>query len=310
LLALRSLSAYKRRRVATTMRALRNMSQLAGRPFFKMNGLGNEIIVLDLRGSTLGVSPEEARAIHRAPGLGYDQLMVLHDALTPGTEAYVRILNNDGSESGACGNGTRCVAWVLMRDDSRNVIFVETVRGVLECRRETALSFTVDMGEPRLAPHDIPLHDDVADTRRILLDFDVAALRAPAVANMGNPHAVFFVDDVEAHELARNGPRLENHPMFPERANISLAQVVGRDHIRLKVWERGVGLTQACGSAACAAVVCASRLDLADRRARVTLPGGDLFVDWRESDGHVLMTGPVELEFERAFASAIFQGAA
>jgi diaminopimelate epimerase len=286
------------------------MSKLAGRPFFKMNGLGNEIIVLDLRGSTLAVSPGEARAIHRSEGLAYDQLMVLHDCVTPGTEAFVRILNNDGSESGACGNGTRCVAWVLLRDDPRDVIFVETVRGLLECRREGLLAFTVDMGEPLLGARDIPLRDDVADTRRIALDFDVAALRAPAVANMGNPHAIFFVDDVEAHQLSLNGPRLEHHPMFPERANISLAQVVARDHIVLKVWERGVGLTHACGSAACAAVVCAARLDLADRRARVTLPGGDLLIVWRESDGHVLMTGPVELEFEGVFAPEIFEGAA
>jgi diaminopimelate epimerase len=286
------------------------MSKLAGRPFFKMNGLGNEIIVLDLRGAALAVSPAEARAIHHSEGLAYDQLMVLHDCVTPGTEAFVRILNNDGSESGACGNGTRCVAWVLLRDDPRDVIFVETVRGLLECRREGPLAFTVDMGEPLLGARQIPLRDDAADTRRIALDFDVAALTAPAVANMGNPHAIFFVDDVEAHQLSINGPRLEHHPMFPERANISLAHVAARDHIVLKVWERGVGLTQACGSAACASVVCASRLDLTDRRARVTLPGGDLFIDWRESDGHVLMTGPVELEFEGVFAPEIFQGAA
>jgi diaminopimelate epimerase len=286
------------------------MSNLAGRPFTKMNGLGNEIIVIDLRGAAFAISPEEARAIHRADGLAYDQLMVLHDSVTPGTEAFVRILNNDGSESGACGNGTRCVAWLLMQDDPRDVILVETVRGVLECRREGPLSFTVDMGAPLLAAREIPLRDDIADTRRIALDFDVPALTRPAVANMGNPHAVFFVDDVDAHDLAVNGPRLENHPMFPERANISLAHVVSRDHIVLKVWERGVGLTQACGTAACASVVCASRLDFTDRRARVTLPGGDLLVDWRESDGHVLMTGPVELEFARTFAPEIFRDAA
>ncbi|MDB5642081.1 MAG: diaminopimelate epimerase [Hyphomicrobiales bacterium] len=286
------------------------MSKLAGRPFFKMNGLGNEIIVLDLRGAGVAVSAAEARAIHRAPGLAYDQMMVLHDCVTPGTEAFVRIFNNDGSESGACGNGTRCVAWVLLRDDPRDLVFVETVRGLLECRREGPLSFTVDMGEPLLAAHEIPLRDALADTRRIVLDFDVAALTAPAVANMGNPHAVFFVDDVEAHALAQNGPRLEHHPMFPERANISLAQVAARDHIVVKVWERGVGLTQACGTAACAAVVCAARLGLTERRARVTLPGGDLFIDWRESDGHVLMTGPIELEFEAVFAPEIFSGAA
>jgi diaminopimelate epimerase len=285
------------------------MSKLAGRPFFKMNGLGNEIIVLDLRGSALAVSPEEARAVHRAPRLAYDQMMVLHDPTTPDVEAFVRIFNNDGSESGACGNGSRCVAWLLMRDDPRDVVFIETVRGRLECRREGPLAFTVDMGEPRFAARDIPLGAEFADTRRIAIDFDVPALTRPAVANMGNPHAVFFVDDVEAHDLARNGPRLERHAMFPERANISLAHVAARDHIVLKVWERGVGLTQACGSAACAALVCAARLGLADRRARVTLPGGDLSVEWRSSDGHVLMSGPVELEFEGRFAPDLFKDA-
>lgn len=282
------------------------MSALVGRLFFKMNGLGNKIIVLDLRGTALQVSAAEARAIHQAPRLSYDQLMVLHDPRSPGTDAFVRILNNDGSESGACGNGTRCVAWVLLRDDPRAVIFVETVRGRLECRREAALSFTVDMGEPLLAARDIPLRDDLADTSRIDLKFDMPALTRPAVVNMGNPQAIFFVDDVEAHALAIQGPRLEHHPMFPERANISLARIVSRDQIILKVFERGVGLTQACGSAACAAVVAASRLGLTERKARVTLPGGDLLIDWRTSDGHVLMTGPVELEFEQIFTAEIF----
>jgi diaminopimelate epimerase len=282
------------------------MSALAGRPFFKMNGLGNEIIVLDLRGTALVVTPEEARAIHRAPRLAYDQLMVLHDPVSAGTEAFVRILNNDGSESGACGNGTRCVAWVLMQNDPRAVIFVETIRGKLECRREGAWDFTVDMGAPLLEAAQIPLSDTKADTRKVALDFDVPALMQFSAVNMGNPHAVFFVENVQAHALEANGVRLEHHLMFPERANISLAHVVSRDHVILKVWERGVGLTQACGSAACATAVAAARLGLTDRKVKITLPGGDLFIDWREADNHVLMRGPVELEFQDHFAASIF----
>ncbi|MDB5651482.1 MAG: diaminopimelate epimerase [Hyphomicrobiales bacterium] len=286
------------------------MSALAGRPFFRMNGLGNEIVVLDLRGTDIVVSPAEARAIARADRLAYDQLMVLHDARSPGTEAYVRIYNNDGSESGACGNGTRCVAWVIMRNDARKRIFVETVRGLLECRREGDLDFTVDMGEPLLAWNEIPLRETVDDTRAIALQIvEAPLLRNPSVVNMGNPHAIFWVEDVEAHELARVGRLFEHHPTFPERANISLAHVVSRDHVILKVWERGVGLTRACGSAACASVVAAARLDMTDRKARVTLPGGDLSIDWRVSDDHVLMTGPVELEFEATFDAAIFADA-
>ena len=282
------------------------MSALVGRPFFKMNGLGNEIIVLDLRGTALVVTPQEARAIHHAPKLAYDQLMVLHDPVSAGTEAFVRILNNDGSESGACGNGTRCVAWVLLQNDPRRVIFVETIRGRLECRREGDWAFTVDMGVPLLAPAEIPLSVRDVDTRRVALDFDVPALREFAAVNMGNPHAVFFVDDVEGYQLATNGARLEHHAMFPERANISLAHVISRNHIRLKVWERGVGLTQACGSAACATAVAAVRRGLADRQVRITLPGGDLQIDWRDADDHLLMSGPVELEFQDRFAASIF----
>lgn len=286
------------------------MSKLAGRPFFKMNGLGNEIVVLDLRGTSLTVAAAEARAIARGEGLAYDQMMVLHDARTPGTDAFVRIYNNDGSEAGACGNGTRCVAWVLMRGDARKRLLVETVRGVLECRRDGDLVFTVDMDRPRLAWNEIPLRDEFADTRGIELQIgpiDQPILHTPSVVNMGNPHAIFWVDDVDAHDLARFGPLLENHPIFPERANISLAHVVSRDHIVLKVWERGVGLTQACGTAACAALVAAARRGLTDRKARVTLPGGDLVVEWRESDDHVMMTGPVELEFEGAFDAELFE---
>ncbi len=282
------------------------MSALNGRPFFKMNGLGNEIIVLDLRGTALKVSPEEARAIHRAPKLAYDQLMVLHDPVSPGTEAFVRILNNDGSESGACGNGTRCVAWLLMQNDSRDVIFVETIRGTLECRREGTWDFSVDMGAPLLEAAQIPLSDVKADTRAVTLDFDVPALTQFSAVNMGNPHAIFFVDDVQAYGLETCGVRLEHHPMFPERANISLAHIVSRDHVMLKVWERGVGLTQACGSAACATAVAAARLGLTERKVKITLPGGDLFIDWRQSDNHVLMRGPVELEFQDHFSAALF----
>ncbi|MDB5594273.1 MAG: diaminopimelate epimerase [Hyphomicrobiales bacterium] len=285
------------------------MSALAGRPFFKMNGLGNEIVVLDLRGTAIVVTPGEARAVARADRLAYDQLMVLHDPRRSGTEAFVRIYNNDGSESGACGNGTRCVAWVLMRNGLRSTLHVETVRGLLECRREGAFDFRVDMGQPLLAWNEIPLRDEVSDTRAIALRGEAVELCTPSVVNMGNPHAIFWVANVEAYDLARLGPLLEHHPIFPERANISLAHVVSRDHIVLKVWERGVGLTRACGSAACASVVAASRLDLTDRKARVTLPGGDLFIDWRNSDDHVLMTGPVELEFEATFDPAIFAGA-
>jgi diaminopimelate epimerase len=266
-----------------------------------MNGAGNAIVVLDLRGAGAEVSAAQARAIHAAPGLAFDQLMVLLDPRRAGTAAFVRIFNNDGSEAGACGNGTRCVAHLLMQDGAARAIRLETVAGVLACRRLGEFVFEVDMGAPRLGWADIPLARAVADTGRV--DLDPAGvgdpeLRFAASVSMGNPHAILFVRDLSAHDLPAIGPRLEHHPMFPEKANVSLAEVVAPDHIRLRVWERGVGLTLACGSAACAALVAAARAGLTGRSARVTLPGGELTIGWRAADDHVLMTGPVEVERE------------
>lgn len=280
------------------------MSALAGRPFAKMNGLGNEIVVVDLRGTTISVTPQEARSIHAAKGLAYDQLMVIEDRHSSDTAAFVRILNNDGTESGACGNGTRCVAYILTRAGTPHRFYVETQAGRLECVRQQEFIYTVDMGEPRIDWRDIPLSLPQEDTRTIDLSFE--NLPKPAVANMGNPHAVFFVRDIDAIDLKHVGPPLETHEMFPQKANISIAQVMSAEHIRLKVWERGVGITQACGSAACATAVSAARRNLTNRKVRVTLPGGDLFIDWRETDNHVMMTGPVELEFEGRFEADIF----
>lgn len=287
------------------------MNALAHRPFLKMNGIGNEIVVLDLRATGLDVRPEDARAIHAAPGLAYDQLMVLHDPRTTGTEAFMVIFNNDGSLSGACGNGTRCVAWALMRESARDRIRLETNAGLLDCARDAEWRFTVDMGAPRLEWRDIPLARE-ADTRAVTIPA-AGALGSFAAVNMGNPHAVFFVEDAGAVDLAEIGPALEHDPIFPERANISIAEVLapehGRDTIFLRVWERGAGVTRACGSAACATLVAAARAGHTGRAANVDLPGGRLVITWRESDSHVLMTGDVELEFEGRFDPAIFADA-
>jgi diaminopimelate epimerase len=285
------------------------MSGLAEHGFLKMNGLGNEIVVLDLRGGRLEVTPAEARAIAAAPETHFDQLMVLHDPRAPRSDAFMRIYNTDGSEAEACGNGTRCVAWAMLRADQRRSLLLETKTGLVACERLGEWTFTVDMGKPRFGWQEIPLAEEFADTRGIELQIgpiDAPILHTPSAVNMGNPHAIFFVENVDAYNLARIGPLLENHPIFPERANISLAQVIDRSHLRLRVWERGAGLTRACGSAACAAAVAAHRLELAERRVTVTLPGGDLLIDWRESDDHVLMSGPVELEHEGVFAPALF----
>jgi diaminopimelate epimerase len=280
---------------------------LDNQPVLKMNGIGNEILVLDLRGSAATVAPRDARAIHSA--LPYDQLMALHAPRTPGADAAMLIYNNDGSLSGACGNGTRCVAFALARNDGPAQLLLDTDSGPLRSWRVSETVFTVDMGRPRLGWGEIPLARDGGDTRDIVLDPPVVGAPAHfAAANMGNPHAIFFVPDANAVDLATLGSPLEHHPLFPERANISFAQILTRDAIRLRVWERGVGVTRACGSAACACVVAAARAGLTGRRATVTLPGGDLVIDWREDD-HVYMTGPVELEFETRLDPRLFEKA-
>jgi diaminopimelate epimerase len=244
--------------------------------------------------------------------------MTIHEPRAPGIDANLRIYNTDGSESGACGNGTRCVAWALSDDPlmarpGGERLLLETKAGLLPVTRVSERAFTVDMGAPRFRWDEIPLRDPFQDTRYIELQIgpiDAPILHSPSAVSMGNPHAIFWVDDVECYDLARIGPLLENHPIFPERANISLAQVKSREHIVLRVWERGAGLTRACGSAACAALVAAARKKLTGRTATVTLPGGDLVIAWRESDDHVHMTGPVELEGEGTLRPELFAGAA
>jgi diaminopimelate epimerase len=293
------------------------MSTLANHAFIKMNGLGNEIVVVDMRGEKGTISAAEARAVAQPQGARaaapYDQLMVLHAPRTPGTDGYIRIYNNDGSEAGACGNGMRCVAELMFKETGKRALTFETEAGLLNCwQGDTALISTVDMGQPRFAWNEIPLAEEFRDTRAIELQvgpIDQPILHSPSAVSMGNPHAIFWVDDVNAVDLGKIGPMLEHHPMFPERANISLAQVASREHLVLRTWERGAGLTRACGSAACAAAVAAARLRRTGRKVTVTLTGGDLVIEWRERDDHVLMTGPVAYEYEGRFDPALFANA-
>jgi len=290
------------------------MSALAGHAFVKMNGLGNEIVVVDMRQKPAAITPDEARAAASTQGAPYDQMMALYPPRTPGTEAYVRIYNSDGSEAGACGNGTRCIAELMFRETGKDAVTFETPAGLLNTWKGTApLVSTVDMGVPRFGWNEIPLAEEFADTRCIELQIgpiDAPILHSPSALSMGNPHAIFWVDDVMAYDLARIGPLLENHPMFPQRANISLCAVKSREHIVVRTWERGAGLTKACGSAACAAAVAAARLKKTGRTVTVTLPGGDLLVEWRERDNHVLITGPVAFEYEGRFDPSLFAAVA
>jgi len=295
------------------------MHPLAHRSVTRMNGLGNEILILDLRGSSIEPTAADVRAIGRSEGLHFDQLMVLMDANTTSeTDAFMTIYNIDGSEAGACGNGTRCVAWWMMRTEARDSLILETkATRRLVCRRRSELVFSVEMGEPRFGWEEIPLSKPVEDGNRVALNVPgfspMPSSRLPdaSLVNMGNPHAVLFLDgsetfDLAGRDLAGIGPLLEHHPLFPDRANISFARVLTRDHIRLDVWERGAGLTQACGSAACATLVAAVKRGLTERTATVSLPGGDLEISWRAADNIVEMTGPVTFEYEKLLAPELF----
>ena len=286
------------------------MSALANHSFAKMNGIGNEIVVIDMRDTAAPITPADARAVAGPAGIAYDQLMVLQKPRLPGTEAFVSIYNNDGSEAGACGNGMRCVARQTFAGTDTSGLTFETRAGLINCWRSTdGETFTVDMGIPKFGWQDIPLAEEFRDTRYIELQvgpIDAPVLHSPSVVSMGNPHAIFWVDDIDAYDLERFGPLLENHPIFPERANITLAQIVDRDHIRMRTWERGAGLTKACGSAACATAVAAARLKRTNRIVQMSLPGGDLTIEWRKSDDHVLMTGAAVLEYEGIFDPALF----
>jgi diaminopimelate epimerase len=269
------------------------------RAFLKMNGLGNDFVVVEAREAPFTPDAARVRAIaDRAAGVGCDQLIAVEPS--DRADAFMRIWNADGGEAEACGNASRCVAWLLMEASGSDAATVDTPAGLLSARRAGPSAVTVDMGAPRLDWRDIPLAQEM-DTRGIELQvgpIDAPLLHTPGCVSMGNPHVVFFVPDVAKAPVREVGPMIEHHLLFPEAVNVGFAEVRSRDHIALRVWERGAGETRACGTGACAALVAAHRRGLADRRAELELTGGVLQIEWRESDGHVLMTGPVEVEFE------------
>ncbi len=273
-------------------------------PFAKMNGLGNDIIVADMRGRSDRVTPTAALALASDKPTHFDQIMAIHDPRTPGTGWFVDILNSDGSSAQACGNGMRCVVQALAAETGQTLFTFETVAGILNAELHHDGVISVDMGTPKFGWRDIPLAEEFRDTRAIELQagpIDAPVLHSPSVVSMGNPHAIFWVDaDVWSYELDRIGPLLENHPIFPERANITIAQVTSRNSMTIRTWERGAGLTKACGSAACAAAVAGARTGRTARSVELTAPGGLLRVTWRDDD-HVVLTGPAEWEFSGEF---------
>jgi len=282
-------------------------------PFTKMNGLGNDFVVVDSRASGIRfTSGQIARISDRQTGIGCDQFIQLEPPRA-GVDVFMRIYNGAGEEVEACGNATRCIAHVIMAETGKNHALIETVAGVLVATPGGSDDLvTVDMGAPLLAWDEIPLAEKFHDTRAIELQIgpiDAPILHSPAVVNVGNPHAIFFVDDLDAYDLAQIGPMLENHPIFPERANISLARVESPDRIVVRVWERGAGLTRACGTAACAVGVAAFRKRLTGRRVEIVLPGGPLTIEWRERDSHILMTGPFQIDYAGILPTGLVSGA-
>lgn len=256
-------------------------------PFRKMHGLGNDFVIFDARSRPLHLTTEQVRRIsHRQTGIGCDQLIILEPS--PRADVFMRIYNADGGEVAACGNASRCVAALLASSAS----MIETQAGLLGAHIESGIP-TVNMGVPKLGWQEIPLAQEM-DTLALPVGWDL--LGTPVAVNVGNPHVVFFVDNVAKIDLARLGPLIERDPLFPERVNVSIAQIIDRHEIRLRVWERGAGLTLACGTGACATTVAAVRRGLTERRVLVHLPGGVLTIHYHE-DGHLLMGGPVATAF-------------
>lgn len=267
------------------------MDQLA---FIKMHGLGNDFVVLDSRRTPIALTIEEARWLaDRRFGIGCDQLIVMEPANSEGADLFMRIRNPDGGESEACGNATRCIASLVMGETGRDKVVIETLAGHLPAIAADANQITVDMGPANLEWQEIPLAEE-RDT--LHLGIGLGPLQDPVGVNMGNPHAVFFVEDADSIDLAALGPTLEHDPLLPERANISVVSLSGPNQLRQRVWERGAGITLACGSGACAGAVAAARRGLTGRSVETRMDGGTLRLEWRD-DGHVLMTGPVATSF-------------
>lgn len=270
-----------------------------------MNGAGNRFGVFDAREHpSFAMRSDLAKATAAKDGpmgkLGADQIIVMRQPKSDSADIFMEIWNADGSEVDACGNASRCIPWLMMVETGRGEITLETNAGMLLTTRISEDQVAVDMGKPHLEWDEIPLKEYM-DTH--VVDVKVGPIDAPILArpgavNMGNPHCVFFVDNADETAVDKIGPMIEFHPLFPEQCNVGFAEVRNRTEIRLRVWERGVGITKACGTGACAALVAAHRQNRTDRKAHIIMDGGDLHIDWRVSDDHVIMTGPVELEFE------------
>jgi diaminopimelate epimerase len=266
--------------------------------FWKMNGAGNSFVIFDDRKGALNLKPEEVKALaDPATGVGADQVIAMEQTLRG--DVFMRIWNKDGSSAEACGNATRCVAWLMMEETGKDRIVVETVAGKLKSERIGPTRISVDMGSPLLKWEEIPLAERM-DTRGIDLKIgpiDAPYLQLPGAVNMGNPHIIFFVPELDKVDVKAVGSLCEWHPLFPQGVNTGFLEIISRTETRLRTWERNAGQTLACGSNNCAAIVAAARRNLTDRKALVHNDGGDIEIEWSEATDHVIMTGPVELEY-------------
>ena len=286
-----------------------NKIQMAIRPstpprpqiaFKKMHGLGNDFIVLDGRTNPIAIDAKTMAAIaNRKTGIGCDQIIILESPRDDAADIFMRIINADGTEVSACGNATRCVAWDIAAEKNQTHVTIETRAGLLECEIAGDHMVSVDMGIAKLDWRDIPVKNacDTLDMHiELPIEFPGADLPRAVGVNVGNPHAVFFIDHVESFDVARFGPMIETHPMFPEKTNVEFVQILNRGRVRMRVWERGAGITDACGTGACAVGVAAVRKNLTDRKITVVMDGGELQIEYLR-DGHVIMTGPCAISF-------------
>jgi diaminopimelate epimerase len=278
-------------------------------PFRKMNGLGNDFVVIDARERRIDFTDAQARAIaDRKTGIGCDQLIVMEKSSL--ADVKMRIWNAEGGEVESCGNASRCIADIVMNEKGADSASIDTKGGYLVGNRVGHLQVSIDMGKPHFDWDKIPLSEKFQDTRHIELQvgpIDAPLIHSPSVVNVGNPHCIFWVKDLDIVDLSKIGPMIENHPLFPERTNVELAKIISRDHMEIKVWERGAGLTKACGTAACAVMAAGFRLRMIDAECRVTLPGGDLFMREDRTTGHIIMTGPLQYDFEGEIPPGLLQ---
>lgn len=265
--------------------------------FTKMHGLGNDFVVIDLTKGGGNITPEQAQQIaDRRRGVGCDQVLVMEKPVQAQADIFMRIYNPDGSEAGACGNGTRCVSALYMQQQGLDHCMIETISGLLPAKKVGDL-IQVDMGEPRTRWDQIPLSRE-CDTLNLGILHGRQTMTEPVAVNVGNPHTVFFVEDVAKVDVEKWGPEVENHVLFPQRTNVEFAEILSPEKIRVRVWERGTGVTQACGSGACATIVAAARRGLTGRKVEIVLDGGSLLLEWRAGDNHILMTGPATYVFD------------